>query len=374
MTWKAALLMVFTALCMGFAMWFGYVTLWVVAIFSALLLLCAVIMWICSYWLLSFEQILLQAAVEKGTEAQLLVRCRNKGIFLYPRVRLFYRSTDRKQVAVYPGEQDVIIGHVFSRKGTYYVGLEKIIAYEAFGIFCRRIRFSQPEVLYVMPRAGEVQPYIQEETGKVSEEGAKKKLVEDRTTISDLREYQYGDMLNSINWKATAKHNEVIVNQYENTFCPRTLIFVDGKFLFQDLGLHAILDDYACDLAYTRVKSALSQQGMVTLFYGGQEKILDSNIVKSFQEYGIYLAKNAAVNATCDEQDQVILENVLLQKDIYSRAVFYLRHWTPQMQQLMEQLTRQHTVVECHRLAMDASGLQPQDTTVTWREGDVAHA
>lgn len=378
MTWKAALLMLSSALSLGFAMWFGYTSLWVLAVFVTLLLFCAAIMWICSYWLLSFEQVLLQAAVEKHTEAQLAVRCRNKGIFLYPRVQLFYRSKDRKTVAVYPGEQEVLIGYVFSRKGTYFVGLEKILAYDAFGIFCRRIRFRQPATLYVLPHAGEVQEYAREEMGKVSEEGAKKKLVEDRTTISDLREYQYGDMLNSINWKATAKHNEVIVNRYENSFCTRTLIFVDGNSSLTNPYLQGILDDYACDLALTRIKSVLAQQGMITLFYGGQEEMLDSNTVKSFREFGIYLAKNVIADVLSggsdDSQDVTLLEKILLQKDVYSRAVFYLRHQTPQMQQLMEQLMGQHIVVECHQIALDCYGMQPQDTVVTWREGDAVHA
>lgn len=375
MNWKAILCILVTIACTMCAMYFGYSSLWVLAIFLTLLLLCAAIMTICSIWTLSFEQMLVQTAVEKGVEAQLAVLCYNKGFFFYPRVELVYRSQDKRKVSVYPGKQKVLMGYAFPRKGTFLVGLEKVVIHDAFGIFCRKIRFREAEVLYVLPRAGEVQDYSQEEVGRISEEGTKKKQVQDRTNISDMREYQYGDMLNSINWKATAKHNEIIVNRYEDEFCSRTFIYVDGRFPLDDIyGKHIILDDYACDLAVTCVKSVLAQEGMVTLFYGGKPHALESNMVKSFQEYGVYLAESPAPISEAGNEERVALERILFQKNVYDRAVFYLRQSTPEIEQLIDLLIRQHIVVEKHQISFSPQTQCPQDVVVKWQEGAGTHA
>ncbi len=372
MNWKAVSWILATIICDICALYFGYTSLWTLGFFLTLVLVIAVILILCSFWMLSFRQVLLHPAVEKHTEAQLAVQCHNRGIFLYPNVQLYYQYQDKKRITVYPGTQEIRVGYVFSRKGQYRIGLKKIVVYEPFGIFCRRIRIREPEILYVLPRAGLVPMDLREDTGKSSEEGTKKKQVADRSTISDLREYEYGDTLNSINWKATAKRNEVIVNRYENEFCTKVFVYVDGSLQVGDsLNAAAVLDDYACDLAITCVKSVLNQDGMVTLFYGGRDRVLESSTVKSFQEYGIYLTEDGNADPERESRDAVLLEKTLFQKDIYNRATFYLRELTPEIARIGKQLENQHVKVEMYRIAViqDGGKARLQAVLVNGQEG-----
>lgn len=371
------------------AMYFGYITLWVLGIFVTLILILSAVMAVLGIWSLKFRQLLSSALIEKGNEAQLILECRNKGIFLYPKARIFYRSGEKKTVSVYPGTYAVYFGYAFQRKGKYHVGIKKITVYGAFGIFCRRIRFDRPETLYVLPKSNILQKEYQEEVGRSSEEGVKKKNAEDRSTVSYLRGYQYGDTLNTINWKATAKHNEVIVNQRENEFCTRAFIYVDSTD-----NLDA--DDHACDLALSHVKNVLDRGGTVTLLYSGKGNTINSNNVKNFEEFGIYLVEipersrgaysshvartasavhsastahsaNTAHSASTArsantvhsvwENDLKQIGQAVFQKDIYNQAVFYLHHdITPEIDMLIRELDNMHIKVEVLRIAAPEGG------------------
>lgn len=370
MNWKAVLWILATIVCDICAMYFGYVSLWVLAFFLTLILFLAIILIFCSFWILSFRQVLLHPAVEKHAEAQLAVQCQNRGFFLYPDVQLHYLHGERKKIAVYPGFQEQKVGYVYGRKGRYEVGLQKIVIYEPFGIFCRRIHLREPEVLSVLPRATLLYGMGQEDVGKSSETGTKKKLIEDRSTISDMREYEYGDTLNSINWKATAKRNEVVVNRYENEFCPKVFVYVDGSFQgMENAEAGAVLDDYACDLALSQVKSVLQINGIITLFYGGQNSVVESGMVKAFEEYGIYLTQITGQDEELDES--LLLEKTLFQKDVYTRAVFYLQKLTAESIKILMQLENQHVKTEVYRIAFRQSGMgeKPEATLLHWQEG-----
>ena len=251
MNWKAVLWILATVICDICALYFGYATLWVLGFFLTLVLLFAFVMILFSFWHLSFQQVLSRSAVEKHEEAQLLVQCQNNGFLFYPTVWLHYISGERKQISAYPGEQEQKVGYIFPMKGIYPVGVKKIVVYEPFGIFCRRIRIKEPQKLFVLPRTIPLQETPMMDTGKSSEEGKRKKRAVDRSIVSGLREYEYGDTLNSINWKATAKRNEVIVNCYENEFCIKAFVYVDRFQMPEQPAVAALLEDAACDHAIT---------------------------------------------------------------------------------------------------------------------------
>ena len=344
---KSVLYILLTLLVDVSAMYFGYLAFWILGIFLTLILIASAVMFTFGIWQLKFKQVLVNAMVEKGNEAQLMLECLNKGIFLYPKVRVFYRGGERKTVSVYPGTQSVSIGYVFQRKGKYSVGVEKIAAYDAFGIFCSRVRFKKPEILYVLPKAGAFQGTFIDEAGRSSEEGMKKKKFEDRSTVSYLRDYQYGDTLNLINWKATAKHSEVIVNQHENEFCTRVFVYVDGSN-------DPDKDDYTCDLALTHVKNILDHDGMVTLLYGGKDRALDSKDVKYFDEYGLYLTdtpETASESPLDMAKDLDRIGKIVFQNNAFNQAVLYLQHdVTPEMEQLITHFVNMHIKVDVRQI------------------------
>lgn len=358
MNFKAALLIILTVIIDITAISFGYMVLWIFGVFLTLLLIFSAVMIALAKHSIEFNQIMREAAVAKGMPAYLTVQFINKSIFLYPYVHVKYKNGGEEVIPVYPGQQTVNIEYVFNRKGRYQVGINSIIIYDAFGIFCRKIQNRKYEILCVMPVTGIYSGGAAYEADTGSYDNGKRKKLEDKSSVSFLREYRYGDTLNSINWKATARHAEVIVNQHENELCPKVFIYV-GKSSDADL------DDYVCGIALTRVRYILDSEGSAALFYSGNRNVLENVDADKFYEYGIYLSDMPEDNineSSFMENDSAVIERAVFEKENYNYAIFYLQYpMSAGMERIIHRMENLHIKTEVHQppFADDPAGSMP---------------
>lgn len=68
--------------------------------------------------------------------------------------------------------------------------------------------------LYVLPMRADIPALAAFCAGLLGEMEVQRNLTEDPYTFLGIREYRSGDMMRKINWKATAKRSELMVNQY----------------------------------------------------------------------------------------------------------------------------------------------------------------
>ncbi|MGH7337993.1 MAG: DUF58 domain-containing protein, partial [Myxococcota bacterium] len=115
-------------------------------------------------------------------------------------------------------------------RGVYAIGPVEVRARDPFGLFALEWDLAPSTSLTVYPRWRLVKDLPLR--GKTPRMLAGKYVVHqpgDSLEFFGLREYLPGDALRSVNWKATAKENELIVNQWERESVTEATIFVDAR-------------------------------------------------------------------------------------------------------------------------------------------------
>ena len=313
-------------LLFGLAIRTGFSVLWLFAIFASVLILSSLIMIIVARFFVKFEQYVQDPVIIKGMSTKIILGCYNKTIFIFPRVIIKYVGGNVEEIALAPGKYKHALVFKPERKGVYDVGIEKIIMTDLFEFFKYTVKIKTKEKIYAMPTFKELILLNDTQTNEYASKETKVNKFENKNIISDLREYKYGDTLNKINWKATAKLNEVIVNNYENRYCYKSYIYVDSFFGNEQestLEENLMFDDFACEITMTLINNIIMYSGQLSLLYAGKESFLDGDTVKAMNEFGMYLTER--VNVDTYEQDLTTMENMVMNTANYSRVIFIVR-------------------------------------------------
>lgn len=97
-----------------------------------------------------------------------------------------------------------------------------------------------------------------------------KRLYEDPFAFCAIREYRVTDSMKAINWKASAKTGDLMVNTYESTLTPKVMIYLDlqDRSIMQEDDLNEMGISVAATLAQRLIKNGM-EVGIVAS--GGQE-------------------------------------------------------------------------------------------------------
>jgi len=172
-----------------------------------------------------------------------------------------------------------------SKRGYYQI---KSINMVGSDLFFTKEFFKTTETdkfLYVYPKCYDSEQFqntLQKLNGDVV---VKRHLLEDPFSYRGIREYQPSDELRSINWKASAKSGELMVNQRTYTSSPNMHIFVntqDNGVLKKDIELEASIQ-MMMGLATTFL-----QQGIQVSCYSNGRDILTSETTKVLAGSGIH--------------------------------------------------------------------------------------
>lgn len=170
------------------------------------------------------------------------------------------------------------------KRGYYQI---KTINMVASDLFLTKEFFKTIETdkfLYVYPKCYDTEQFqntLQKLNGDVV---VKRHLLEDPFTHRGIRAYQPSDELRSINWKASAKCGELMINQRNYTSSPKIHIFVntqDNGVLKKDLEIEASIQ-MMMGLATTFL-----QQGIQVSCYSNGRDILTAETTKVIAGAGI---------------------------------------------------------------------------------------
>jgi uncharacterized protein (DUF58 family) len=126
------------------------------------------------------------------------------------------------------------------RVNAIYCRLENTI-----GFLSRRRRIDLPEDVRVFPDLSAVERYgrLARRTTLIESGLRKMRLRGAGTDFESLREYLPGDAFRQINWKATARHGQMMVEQYEVERSQNVLILLDaGRLMTPRIGLQRKFD------------------------------------------------------------------------------------------------------------------------------------
>jgi uncharacterized protein (DUF58 family) len=169
-----------------------------------------------------------------------------------------------------PGNQREISYHLRPvKRGEYSFGMLNIYARSPLGLVIRRFRFGEGQQVPVYPSYLQMRRFqLLAISNRLSEIGVKKiRRIGHSMEFEQIKDYVQGDDIRTINWKATARRNQLMVNNFTDEKSQQVYCVIDKsrvmKMPFNELSLL----DYAINASLVLSNVALLKQdkaGLIT--------------------------------------------------------------------------------------------------------------
>ncbi|WP_448518611.1 DUF58 domain-containing protein [Rhodoflexus sp.] len=105
-----------------------------------------------------------------------------------------------------------------TKRGTYSFGALNVFVSSPMGLLARRFRFEEGRSVPVYPSFLQMRRYeLMVISDRLKEAGLKRlRKIGQNMEFEQIREYVIGDDYRSLNWKATARRNQLMVNQFQD--------------------------------------------------------------------------------------------------------------------------------------------------------------
>ncbi|QLG46418.1 DUF58 domain-containing protein [Costertonia aggregata] len=153
-------------------------------------------------------------------------------------------------------------------RGVYSFGNLNVFAGSPIGLLTRKYTFNKAQEVPVYPSFLQMRKYdLMAFTNRLFEYGLKKiRRIGHTMEFEQIKEYVQGDDIRNINWKATAKKNQLMVNQYQDEKSQPVYSVIDKgrvmKMPFSELSLL----DYAINATLVISNIALKKQDKAGMF------------------------------------------------------------------------------------------------------------
>lgn len=147
-------------------------------------------------------------------------------------------------------------------RGEYHFGALNIYVTSIFGLIARRFTYGDTSMVPTYPSFMQLRKYdLMAISNNLTQYGIKKiRKIGHTMEFEQIKDYVLGDDLRTINWKATAKRNQLMVNQFQDEKSQPVYSIIDKgrvmKMPFDELTLL----DYAINAALVISNIALKKQ------------------------------------------------------------------------------------------------------------------
>lgn len=148
------------------------------------------------------------------------------------------------------------------KRGEYEFGAVNVYAKTPLGLIRRRYRFSQDANVAVYPSFLQMRQYeFMAISNRLTELGIKKiRRIGVSREFEQIRPYVPGDEVRSVNWKATARRNELMVNAFQEEKSQAIYCLIDKGRVMKSPFEELTLLDYAINAALVMSNIALLKQ------------------------------------------------------------------------------------------------------------------
>lgn len=182
----------------------------------------------------------------------------------------FQARDNEFMLSVEPGKNKTIQYDVHPlKRGEYYFGAVNVFVKSPIGFIQKRYRFSQDMMVPVYPSFMQMRKYeLLAISNRLTDAGIKKiRRRGNNAEFEQIKEYVAGDDYRTVNWKATARRNKLMINQYQDEKSQQVYSIIDmGRVMrmpFEGLSLL----DYAINSSLVISNIAMLKQdkaGIVT--------------------------------------------------------------------------------------------------------------
>ncbi len=244
------------------------------------------------YLRFSYLQEIDKKFITKGEKVCFHVDIVNESKVLYPYVEILFYGVDTifnkhfktKKIAILPhsaGRYDFELECQY--RGYYEVGLKRIRIKDFLGLFSLSYKVSEPRYVTVYPRIVALDSFPIS-TNKLSYvEGMLSHKEEDQLTVSDTRQYAYGDSIKRIHWKLSAKKGEILVKNYDGAVTVGATILLDLEKNPYEVMQNTILEDKVIEVTVAVIYYCLQHHIKVDFKYHQEE--LDTKEASDFSHF-----------------------------------------------------------------------------------------
>jgi len=223
----------------------------------------------------SVEERITQDTIIKGETVQYIFKVKNNSFMPYTSVRVRFKANSSAVTADFadqffsigPYKNHEIVFNVSAKyRGNYEIGVLNITVYDFLGLFRFEQKHDRVFVLMVRPRVLDITTVPLSKADSGTENVKNFMAEEDYAVISDLRKYQPTDGYKKIHWKASAKRNELVSKNYQNTKRNSVVLLLDNSLIEEEME-DLIMESYVSALSY-----CARQMFTCSLYYMGDEQ------------------------------------------------------------------------------------------------------
>ncbi len=276
-----------------------------------------------------------------------------------PRISLDGRRTNILQLAG-GGQKSLLYQVTFLMRGYYQLGPLLLESGDLFGLH-RRFRVeTKPHFVLVFPKVVPLLGYDLASRRPIGEVRLTHRLFEDPTRISGVREYQTGDALNRIHWRATARTGSLHSKTYEPSCIAGMTLLLD----FHRDRYSARSEPHRSELAVTAAASLVNavylmgqQIGFITNGRDAADRIREEGFRHEFRTRSLAL-DNVGMNNRSERMRPVVVET---------------RRGPDQLLRILEALARIELTdgLTFPQLVIETTSRLPRDATVVALLSDV---
>ena len=238
-------------------------------------------------------------------------------------------------------------------RGYFQIGPLVLETGDLFGLHRRFRVLTEPHFLLVYPRVVPLEGYELASRRPIGEVRMSHRLYEDPTRIAGVRGYQFGDPLNRIHWRATARTGTLQSKVYEPSSVAGATLVLD----FHHHGYDPSHEPYRSELAVTAAASLaqavyeMGQQiGLVTNGRDAADRIRREGWAPDPRTRAV-AQRSAAMAATSDRLEPLVVST---------------RRGPDQLMRILETLARIELTdgLSLAQLTLEAASRLPHDATV----------
>jgi uncharacterized protein (DUF58 family) len=128
------------------------------------------------------------------------------------------------------------------RRGAYHVGPVQIASGDLFGFRRRRVLLPEVQTLLVYPKIVPVKQLSLSVARPLGDYGSERRILDDPLQVAGARDYQAGDSVRYVHWKATAHRSTLQTKMFDPSAAPHWMICLNVQTL--DHVYEGVIVDY----------------------------------------------------------------------------------------------------------------------------------
>lgn len=221
----------------------------------------------------------------------------NKSIFPVPYVIIkgqlvsLYNSKFEGEVANLKAFENKTFRYpiIFKKRGIYNLGQVDLFARDLFCMFRIHRKINKDLQLKVYPNIYDFKEDFIVGFDIFKNNADAKSFIEDMHSAKDMRQYRDGDNLKRINWKVSAKYNELFVRNFDKVSSEELNIFLDMNIDNYNMDLEGIIEekiiDFCCSIINLSLNKNIKSKVYINCKDFHQVKIICKEDFENFMEF-----------------------------------------------------------------------------------------